>query len=167
MRSSDDFTSDHVTPEQQINPVPRVSIQAFCETSDVAQTINDAIGDRRSDKAHVKVHMGGALAAVETYRTSPTPNVIVIENLCTREELLENLEALSEFCDAGTKVIVIGRVNDIILYRELMSRGVSDYLVAPLGVLDFIRAVSELYSSVDAAPVGRIIACLLYTSRCV
>jgi len=158
MRSSDDFNSDHVTPEQQINPVPRVSIQAFCETSDVAQTINDAIGDRRMDKAHVKVHMGGALAAVEAYRTSPTPNVIVIENLGTREELLENLEALSEFCDAGTKVIVIGRVNDIILYRELMSRGVSDYLVAPLSVLDFIRAVSELYSSVDAAPVGRIIA---------
>ncbi len=31
------------------------------------------------EKAHVKVNMGGAAAAVEAYRTSPTPNAIVID----------------------------------------------------------------------------------------
>ena len=31
------------------------------------------------------------------------------------------------------------------LYRELIARGVSEYLVAPFGVLDFIAALSSLY----------------------
>ena len=142
----------------QIAPLPRISLQAFCETADVATTIGDAIADRRMEKAHVKVHMGGASAALESYRTAPTPNVILIETTANRDDLVVNLEALSEFCDPGTKVVVVGRVNDITLYRDLMARGVSDYLVAPLSVLDFIRATSLLYTSEGAKPVGRTIA---------
>ena len=63
----------------QIDPVPRVSIQVFCETPDVAGVVQSAMGDRRMRKAHVKQNMGGAAAAVEAYRTAPTPNVIVLE----------------------------------------------------------------------------------------
>ena len=143
---------------RQIAPVPRISVQAFCETPDVANAIGKAVNDRRMVKAHVKVHMGGALAAVEAYREAPTPNVIVIESTSDRGALLDYLDNLSEFCDAGTKVVVAGHVNDIVLYRELMSRGVSEYLVAPFGPLDFVKAVSELYAGPDAEPLGRIIA---------
>jgi pilus assembly protein CpaE len=142
----------------QIAPVPRISLQAFCETADVATTISDAIVDRRMEKAHVKVHMGGAPAALESYRTAPTPNVILIETTADRDDLIAHLEALSEYCDPGTKVVVVGRLNDITLYRDLMARGVSDYLVAPLNVLDFIRATSQLYTVDGAKPVGRTIA---------
>ena len=39
---------------------------------------------------------------------------------------------LAEVCDPGTKVVVIGHVNDVPLYRELIRRGVSEYLVAPV-----------------------------------
>ncbi len=150
--------SQEADPSVQIAPVPRVSIQAFCETSTTAAIVNDAMADRRMSKAHVKVHMGGGPAAVETYRTAPTPNVIVIESTSNRAELLQSLDELSEFCDSGTKVIVAGRLNDIALYRELMARGVSEYLVAPFDVVTFIRAMSELYSTPGAEPVGRVIA---------
>jgi pilus assembly protein CpaE len=143
---------------EQIAGVPRISIQAFCETNDMAQILNDAIADRRMEKAHVKVHMGGAPAAVEAYRSAPTPNVIVLETNAHRDELLGHLETLSEFCDPGTKVVVLGRVNDIVLYRELIARGVSDYMVAPFGVMDFVRAISNLYTSEGAEPVGRVVA---------
>ena len=47
--------------------------------TEIAALIGEAAIDRRMEKAHVKVNMGGASAAVESYRTSPTPNVIVIE----------------------------------------------------------------------------------------
>ena len=141
-----------------IAPVPRISIQAFCETQEVAQIIQRAVADRRMEKAHVKVQMGGAPAAVEAYRSAPTPNVIILETAADRNGLITGLESLSEFCDAGTKVVVAGRLNDIVLYRELMARGVSDYLVAPFEVLDFIRTMSGLYSDVDAEPLGKIIA---------
>src|ERR1700722_17570908 len=98
-------------PSAQIAPVPRVSIQAFCESPEIAAVIQEAMGDRRMGKAHVKVHMGGAVAAVEAYRGAPTPNVIVLESSLDRDALLEHLDALSNYCDAGTKVIVAGRVN--------------------------------------------------------
>src|SRR6202162_664690 len=114
-----------------INPVPRVSIQAFCETPDVAAAVQAAINDRRMSKAHVKLHMGGAPAAVEAYRSAPTQNVIVLEATQDRNALVGHLDELSQFCDAGTKVIICGKVNDIVLYRQLMLRGVSEYLVAP------------------------------------
>ncbi|HWG05599.1 MAG TPA: CpaE family protein [Beijerinckiaceae bacterium] len=145
-------------PSAQIAPVPRVSIQAFCESPEIAAVIQEAMGDRRMAKAHVKVHMGGAFAAVEAYRSAPTPNVIVLESSMDREALLEHLDALSNYCDAGTKVIVAGRVNDITLYRDLIARGVSEYVVAPFDILDFIRIISELYTVPGADPVGRIVA---------
>jgi pilus assembly protein CpaE len=143
---------------QLILPVPRISVQAFCESPELAALIQEAVGDRRMDKAHVKVHMGGAPAAVEAYQSSPTPNVIAIEAGADRQELLAHLDRLAEYCDSGTKVVVTGRVNDIILYRDLMARGVSEYLVAPFGVLDFVQTLSHLYTSPGAEPIGRLIA---------
>lgn len=146
------------TAREHIAPVPRVSIQAFCETPDLSAVVSEAADDRRMARAHVKVHMGGAPAAIEAYRSAPTPNVIIIETAGERGTLLAQLEALAEFCDPGTKVVVIGRMNDIVLYRDLMGRGISDYLVAPLTVLEFIRAMSQLYHHPTAQPVGRILA---------
>jgi pilus assembly protein CpaE len=144
--------------EQHIAPVPRISIQAFCETPETMTAMQSAGGDRRMAKAHLKIQMGGIAAAVEAYRTSPTPNVIIIESESRGDGLLAGLDTLAEVCDAGTRVIVIGKLNDIVLYRELVRRGVSDYLMAPIQVIDVVRSVSGLFSAPDAKPVGRTIA---------
>ena len=145
-------------PERHIAPVPRVTIQAFCETPELAHTVQSAGADRRMARAHVKVSMGGLAAAEEAYRNAATPNVILIEYNGHGNALLEGLDRLAESCDAGTKVVVVGRVNDIILYRELVRRGVSDYLVSPLVPLDIVASISGLYGAADAKPVGRIIS---------
>jgi pilus assembly protein CpaE len=142
----------------QIAPVPRISVQAFCESTEVVQVIENAANDRRMRKAHVKVHMGGVAAAIEAYRTAPTPNLIVLETFAERTTLIEQLGSLAEFCDPGTKVMVIGHENDIALYRELTSRGVSDYTVAPIDTLGFIGQVSLLYNGPSAEALGRTIA---------
>ncbi|BCJ92031.1 pilus assembly protein [Terrihabitans soli] len=142
----------------QIASLPRVSIQAFCETPEVAQTVQNAAEDRRMEKAHLRFQMGGAPAAVEAYRNSPTPNVIIIETDGGRPVLMSCLDKLSEVCDYGTKVIVIGRVNDVLLYRDLMRRGISEYLVAPIQALDLVRTMSELFRAPDAEPLGRVVA---------
>ena len=102
--------------------------------------------------------MGGITAAVEAYRGSPTPNVIVLESEGRNDNILNGLDGLSEFCDSGTRVVVIGRHNDVTLYRELVRRGVSDYLISPIGTIDVVRAVCGLFTSPDAKPVGRIVA---------
>ena len=142
-----------------IAPVPRISIQAFCETPDVATVIEQASADRRMNKTFLKVQMGGAPAAVEMYRSAPTPNVIVLEFAAgDGPQLLTSLDSLSESCDAGTKVLIIGHVNDVSLYRELMRRGISEYLITPIDTLAFIGALAELYHAPGAEPVGRTIA---------
>ncbi len=43
-----------------------------------------------------------------------------------RSKPLECLDALAEVCDEGTRVVVIGHLNDVTLYRQLLQRGVSD-----------------------------------------
>lgn len=141
-----------------IAPLPRVSIQAFCDTPEVARIVEQSTGDRRMEKAHVKVQMGGGAAAAEAYRTAPTPNVVIIEGDAKREILLATLERLSDVCDNDTKVVVIGKVNDVLLYRELMRLGVSDYLVPPFDVVDLVRTLSEIFRSPGADPVGRTVA---------
>ena len=145
-------------PVAQIDPVPRVSIQAFCESPELAAIVSAAISDRRMAKAHIKLNMGGAPAAVEAYKSAPTPNVVVLEAPAGRDPLLEQLEELAQYCDAGTKVVVLGKLNDIVLYRQLIARGVSEYLVTPFGVVDFVQAMSQLFSVQGAKPLGRVIA---------
>jgi pilus assembly protein CpaE len=143
---------------EHIAPAPRVSVQAFCETVETAATVQAAGEDRRLGKAHLKIQMGGIAAAVEAYSSAPTPNVIVIESAGRGDDLIAGLDALSEVCDAGTRVIVIGRMNDVVLYRELVRRGISDYMIAPIGAIDVVRAVCNLFSAPDAKPVGRVVA---------
>jgi pilus assembly protein CpaE len=150
--------ADAAARDEHVAPVPRVSIQAFCEHADTAATMQAAGEDRRMAKTHLKIQMGGVAAATEAYRASPTPNVVIIESASRAEDLLGGLDTLAEMCDAGTRLIVIGKLNDIVLYRELVRRGVSDYLIGPVGVIDIVRAVSGLFNAPDAKPVGRTIA---------
>src|SRR4051794_31737133 len=143
--------------DDHIAPAPRVSVQAFCETVETAAAVQSAGEDRRLGKAHLKIQMGGMAAAVEAYRTAPTPNVIILETE-GRSDILAGLDQLATVCDVGTRVVVIGRVNDVTLYRELVRRGVSDYVISPVTTLDVVRSVCGLFSAPEAKAVGRIIA---------
>jgi pilus assembly protein CpaE len=154
-------------PEQQpdatppaddyIAPAPRVSVQAFCETAETAAAVRSGSEDRRLGKAHLTVQMGGVEAAIESYRTVPTPNVIILETE-GRTDILAGLDELSTVCDPGTRVVVIGTTNDAAPYRELVRRGISDYVIGPVSPLDVVRSICSLFSSSEALPVGRIIA---------
>jgi pilus assembly protein CpaE len=154
-----ELTPDEVVGrEEHIAPAPRVSIQAFCDTVETAAAIQAAGEDRRMAKAHLRIQMGGVTAAVEAYHTSPTPNVIVLESESRGDDVIAGLDQLADVCDAGTRVVVIGRMNDVVLYRELVRRGVSDYLIAPVNTLQIVRALCGLFSAPDAKPVGRVVA---------
>lgn len=149
---------DNILSENVIAAVPRITVQAFCETNDVLNLIQSCASDRRMHKAQVKAQMGGSPAAVEAYKHSPTPNVIILEAQGNRQTLIDNLEALSEYCDPGTKVVILGHVNDVILYRDLIKRGVSEYLIMPVGIMELVKTISELFTIPGAEPVGRTIA---------
>lgn len=138
--------------------VPRITIHAFCVRPETAQMIEQAAADRRMARASTIVRDGGLDAAVELYQNQSTPSLVLVESHDGAQRLLHLLDALAQVCDPGTKVVVIGQTNDIALYRELMRRGVSEYLTQPLGPLQIIRAVSGLYADPSAPFVGRQVA---------
>jgi pilus assembly protein CpaE len=148
---------DPPSRQEHIAPAPRVSVQAFCVTAETTTAVEAAAVDRRLGKAHLTIKKGGMPAAIEAYRTVPTPNVIIIETESSTD-ILAGLDQLATVCDPGTRVVVIGTETDDAPYRELVRRGVSDYVVGPVDTLDVVRSICGLFSVTEAAPVGRVIA---------
>ena len=142
---------------EYIAPAPRVSVQAFCETAETAAAVKSAGEDRRLGKVHLTVKMGGLAAAIEAYGAMPTPNVILLESEAGIN-ILAGLDQLATVCDPGTRVVVIGSEHDDAPYRELVRRGVNDYVVGPVDTLDVVRSICGLFSASEAVTTGRIIA---------
>jgi pilus assembly protein CpaE len=138
--------------------VPRIAIHVFYERPETAEAAEQAMEDRRMARATGQVLPGGLAAAVAHYQNQATPPLVVVESLDGGGRLLGLLDQLAEVCDPGTKVMVLGAANDIQLYRELMSRGVSEYLVPPLDPIQFINAIATLYADPSAPFLGRSIA---------
>src|ERR1700746_112642 len=84
--------------EERIAPAPRVSVQAFCETVETAAAIQAAGEDRRMAKAHLRIQMGGLIAAAEAYQNAPTPNVIILESENRSDDILTGLDQLAPLC---------------------------------------------------------------------
>lgn len=151
-------TGTSIPENSYLAPVPRISVQSFCLFERTARTVEAAAEDRRMSKAHTKVHLGGIAAAIEYFAQAPTPNLIIVEVAASTGNVLKELDSLAEYCDAGTKVIVLGDLNDVKLYRELMQAGVSDYLVNPIDIYQLIGSISNLYADPDAEPLGKAVA---------
>src|ERR1700743_2464979 len=143
--------------KDDIAPAPPISVQAYCEIEHTAAVVRAAADDRRLGKARLSVHMGGMAAAMNAHHTMPTPNVIILESE-GHGDILANLDQLATVCDAGTRVVVIGNPNDAAPYRELVRRGVNDYVVGPVETIDVVRSICSLFSASEAVTSGRVIA---------
>jgi pilus assembly protein CpaE len=164
-REKNDMTSNAATIDAAqtakdfpVALVPRINIHVFATTQATATTVQQSSIDRRMTRAHVTIQLGGIPAAVQVFQSQPTPNLLVVECNGGREQVMAELASLAEVCQPETKVIVVGHVNDVILYRELMRQGISEYIVAPITSLQLIETISNLYSDPKAAPLGRILA---------
>ena len=138
--------------------IPRIAVHVFAERQDTLAAAERAGQDRRMSRATTQIRVGGVAAAIAAYQGEPTPPLIVVECLKDPQTLLWEIDQLAEVCDAGTKVVVIGATNDILLFRELMRRGVSEYLVAPVQPLQLISAIGDLFADPAQPFIGRSIA---------
>ncbi len=139
---------------------PHISAGCFCDSVTVAKTLRTAMEDRRLSRATTHFASGGIEAAVAFYADAPTPDLLILETTLDGGGILAALDELSRVCDVNTKVVVIGRMNDIGLYRAMIAKGVSDYLVAPVDTLAVIAAILRLYPIGSATRLGRICAFL-------
>jgi pilus assembly protein CpaE len=138
--------------------IPHITIHGFCQTPSLISAMEQALADRRMTRATAKLLRGGIMTAIDTYHKETTPNLIIVENRAPVAELFAQLEALANVCVPGTKVIVIGNSNDVSVYRELLFRGVTDYVVAPLDPLAIIALISHAYQESDTSQFGRVLA---------
>lgn len=139
-------------------PIPAISILAFVEKEETHRLIETIAEDRRLANASVEIFNGGLDAAVEHLSDNATPNLLLVESTTPGAQMIPEIDRLAEHCDEGVEVMVIGATNDIPLYRQLVARGVSEYLVPPIQPLQVIRSISDLFTDPDAPFMGRSIA---------
>lgn len=138
--------------------VPKISIHLFCVSDGVRAMAEHAFSDRRMARATTHVLDGSISAAIERYRTDLAPDLIVIEIDGEREQTLAELDGLADLCPPATRLILIGARNDVDFYRELIGRGVSDYLLDRQEPIMLIRVIARLYASHNDGKVGRVLA---------
>ena len=78
-----------------------------------------------------QVKQGGTREAVDHLAAGAPPKVLIVDVSDSNKPLSAMLPIIAAFAE-DTRVIAIGAVNDINLYREMIEAGISEYLVKPL-----------------------------------
>ena len=139
-------------------PIPRITVHGFCTRINSLTLLRTIMNDRRLKNVSMDVFEGGVPAAIQYYVNETTPNLLIIESAGDPRQLLSELDQLAEYCDENIRVLVLGQTNDIRLYRELMRRGVSEYLVAPVDPVQLIRSIANLFADPEAPFTGKTVA---------
>lgn len=105
---------------------------------------------------------GSAAEAVDALNNIPTPEKLVID-LSGSADPIADIDALAQVCQPDTRVIALGDINDVNLFRHLMDMGVQDYLLKPVSAEDLNEVVSrvddvETQGTDDDERQGRLIA---------
>ena len=159
-RSSAPFSDDPfgAGAAPALPPAPRITIHAACDRLEITGLIASVSADRRLAHAEITVEHGGVEAAITRFADRPSPNLLIIDTLQRGAALLHSLDRLAQVIEQSTKVVVIGAVDDFALFRELMARGVSEYIVPPMQALDLIGAICRLYVEPAKPLAGRVMA---------
>jgi pilus assembly protein CpaE len=99
-----------------------------------------------------KCNKGGLRNAVQSLSVSASPAILLVD-LSESGDPLNDINALAEVCEPGTVVIAIGQVNDVRLYRDLLSSGIHDYLLKPLSAQQVHDSLNQALA-VFMAPKG-------------
>jgi pilus assembly protein CpaE len=95
------------------------------ETADIIRPVAAELG-----WAEEKVNKGGLRNAVQSLSVTASPNILFVD-LSESSDPLTDINGLAEVCEPGTVVIATGQVNDVRLYRDLLTSGIQDYLLKP------------------------------------
>ena len=72
--------------------------------------------------------------------------------------MLAQIDELAGHCEEGVEVMVVGATNDISLYRQLVARGVSEYLVPPIEPVHMVRSIGNIFTDPESPFVGKSIS---------
>ncbi|HXP31370.1 MAG TPA: hypothetical protein VN832_09795 [Stellaceae bacterium] len=81
--------------------------------------------------ADVVLRPGGIAAAVNAIDRAKPPRLVLVD-LADAADPATAVSQVITRCGGATRVIAIGTVNDVALFRQLAAEGVADYLVKPV-----------------------------------
>lgn len=138
--------------------LPAISIAAFWQSPEAEAALSKLPGDRRCEATDFELFAGGIDAAIRQYRDTPTPDLLVIEEGTNHAAFIRALAALAEVCLEVTRVVVVGKRNDVAVYRDLVAAGVSDYLLLPVDVNDFAASVARIFPDGPNQRRGKVVS---------
>jgi len=138
--------------------VQRIDIHVFTLGDDSWSAIEDALGDRRLNKARPARYAGDLATAIAKYEHEPSPGLLIIETREAPAPLFSQLERLSAVCRGETDLILVGGHNDVGLYRQLLRRGVFEYLNLPLDSRHLAEILINVCAGPDSGRQGRLIS---------
>lgn len=109
--------------------LPTARVDIFIRDKETLEAARSLTDDWRFARVTISVVEGDVETAIQSYKEAMSPALVIIETDTTDDGFIERLGALSGHCEETTNAVIIGPVNDVNLYRNLTSMGVSDYLV--------------------------------------
>jgi len=123
--------------------LPSSRVDFFALDEGTAAGARKLATDWRFARVAVQVTQGGIDAAITTYSQTPSPEVLIVETDDISEAFIAKLGQLAGVCAEGTDAVIVGPMNDVHLYRSLVSMGVRDYLVRPVSETDFVAVIAK------------------------
>ncbi|GGB16335.1 hypothetical protein GCM10011380_02280 [Sphingomonas metalli] len=96
-----------------------------------------------------KVQKGGLRSAIQSLSVAASPQILFVD-LSDAADPLNDINALAEVCEPGTMVIAAGQVNDVRLYRDLVTSGIQDYLLKPIHPETLRQALNNAQAILNA-----------------
>lgn len=146
----------------------RGTVVSIGRTQFVATVCDDAIREVINTVAaelgypSVQFVDGGAEALLSSIRNSANIPALMVVDISDTTDPLATMEAIVERTVGKTRMVAVGMVNDVGLYRRLIEMGVADYLVKPIYGPALARALQSPVRAVSREPsptkAGRLIA---------
>ncbi|MEE8188924.1 MAG: hypothetical protein V3T80_06930 [Kiloniellales bacterium] len=115
-------------PQNDLAPTPAAECVGFVSDNQTHGVIESVA--RQFFDAPI-IRDGGSQQALEYLAENPPPKVIIVDIGDSSAPLTAMLSLTAAFTEE-TRLIGIGTINDINLYREMVGAGITDYLVKPV-----------------------------------
>jgi len=136
----------------------RINIGAFVLTDAVRDAVNALNDDRLFLRSTISVQEGGMASALEFLTQRSTPELLLVETKSMDEALFNELNALADVCQPGTRVIIVGAENDINLFKTLIDQGISQYFLETVTVEELKTAIVDAFADKSLNAKSRTIA---------
>ncbi|HUK10549.1 MAG TPA: cellulose synthase operon protein YhjQ/BcsQ [Stellaceae bacterium] len=93
------------------------------------ETVNRVVSHLGGIEARVRA--GNLAVAHKSIDPALAPDLMLLD-VSGHDQPIDELQEILTLCPRETRVLVIGAVNDVSLYRSLMALGIADYLVKPV-----------------------------------